>query len=382
MTLEERVLAWLGIIVLIVGLVFQVIGWLGVTPAFLIPYASNVVYSLLLLGAITIALLVGRRTKSQTPSIAPIETREGAPHKLLEFSESNAELMVKTFLPDLSHLTIHYSQRTDTAEHASQPYYVVNARTNQAYWVREEVRELNRRGLIQAVTHSGKDDLLDYLKQNGINLNPHYSQPYELMTTYSGQTQTNGLAVYTRTEIEQELPFDSFISQVKRGGELMILARTFHKGSSKTGTIKRLIREQGVTVTIVMLADAESVEWHKQLMILEADFKRPMLHSDMQRAFVALCQLRRDLSDDEKTRLIVLGYEKPPFLSLIVIDPKGDGIMQIGNYMSGTDPGSRVQVVLSKKSNKDVFDQYWDEYISICEESSVIDLERAAGEFL
>jgi hypothetical protein len=196
-------------------------------------------------------------------------------------------------------------------------------------------------------------------------------------------TQTTMLQVFTRAEIEQKLPFDSFVSQVKRGGELMFLARAFHYGSSKTETIKRLIREQGVTVTILMLGEAESVEWHGQLMELEHVFERPMLYSDMQRTFVALCKLRRELSDEEKPRLIVMGYERTPLLSLIVIDPKTeDAIMQIGNYASGTDPACRLQIVLSKKTRKDVFDRYWDEYISIGRDASPIDVERIGEEFL
>jgi hypothetical protein len=195
--------------------------------------------------------------------------------------------------------------------------------------------------------------------------------------------QTTMLQVFTRAEIEQKLPFDSFVSQVKRDGELVFLARAFHYGSSKTETIKRLIREQRATVTILMLDEAEDVEWNRQLTELEGVFERPMLYSDMQRTFVALCQLRRELSDEEKPRLNVMGYERTPLLSLIVIDPKTeDAIMQIGNYASGTDPACRLQIVLSRKTRKDVFDRYWDEYLSIGRDASPIDLERIGEEFL
>jgi len=64
---EERLLAWTGVILFILSVSLQSVEWLGITPAFLIPYTSNLVYLMVLVGAIVIALFVGRRTKrSQT----------------------------------------------------------------------------------------------------------------------------------------------------------------------------------------------------------------------------------------------------------------------------------------------------------------------------
>ena len=197
--------------------------------------------------------------------------------------------------------------------------------------------------------------------------------------------QKNGLEVYTRAEIEQKLPFESFVSQVKRGGELVILAATFVLvGPSKTETIRRLIQEQGVTVTILVLKPLRDQKGLDRIVKLMSDLKRQFLVSDIERTFVALCQLRRELAESEKERFVIRVYDRVPFLSLIVIDPNTeDAVMQIGNYLQGTDPSTRLQIVLSKKGRKDIFDRYWAEYLSIRDEwSSPLDCKEIEQEFL
>jgi hypothetical protein len=73
LTIEERVLAWLGILLFVLSVSFQAMDWLSVTPAFLVPYITNVVYVFVLVGAVAISALVGRRTK-KPQTVQGIET--------------------------------------------------------------------------------------------------------------------------------------------------------------------------------------------------------------------------------------------------------------------------------------------------------------------
>jgi hypothetical protein len=98
--------------------------------------------------------------------------------------QSDVELTMKALnIGSLAHLTIHYSERTDEARKPTVPYYVVNNNTKQAYWVREELRELNKRKLIQGATHFGKEELIKYLGEHGIRINDRYSKGSELLPT-------------------------------------------------------------------------------------------------------------------------------------------------------------------------------------------------------
>lgn len=187
---RKRVSLGLGLVLVILipagliiaTIVLQWLGWIDVFTNFTEIWLFFVVLPLLTL----VAGLIGHGLKKPASKILlgeqvakPTESRR-AVYGLHTFSESNAELIVRVTVADLSHLTVHYSERTDTPEHPTRPYYVVNSHTKQAYWVREEVRELDRRGAIQDVTHLGKDDLLRRLDENGIHLNPRYSEKYEL----------------------------------------------------------------------------------------------------------------------------------------------------------------------------------------------------------
>lgn len=73
--------------------------------------------------------------------------------------------------PKFSHLTIHYSRKTDNPNTKSpaRPRYVTNNRTNQAYWV-STLTDSNRHA-INWHTHHNKEALLDYFNKNGIHVN-------------------------------------------------------------------------------------------------------------------------------------------------------------------------------------------------------------------
>jgi hypothetical protein len=214
-----------------------------------------------------------------------------------------------------------------------------------------------------------------------------------LMVTVIG----SGLEVYTRAEVEEKYPFDRFVSQVKHGGELVIMVGAFSVLRYKTDTIKRLITEKNVTVTILLLAptikktvpafvpsikkvlDAEIDIIYQ----IERDFKWQNLIADIQQTLILLCKLRIELKE-LKNHLIVRAYDRTPTLSMIVIDPNTEGaIMQVGTLLSGTDASARFQIILSKKTKPEVFGKYWDEYLLIRDKHShTIDYKQIEGEFL
>jgi hypothetical protein len=190
---------------------------------------------------------------------------------------------------------------------------------------------------------------------------------------------SQGLEIYTRTEIEQKFPFEPFISQVKRGGELVFVAATFAIGRGKTETIKRLIREQNVTVALLLLAPFP--EGHGTAEI-ESAFKWEGLTVEIYQTLILLCKLRIELGE-LKDRLIIRTYDRVPILSLIAIDPSTeDAVMQVGNYLSGTDGSAQFQIIIHKKARKDLFDRYWNEYLLIREYSRLLDYKAIEREFL
>ncbi len=218
------------------------------------------------------------------------------------------------------------------------------------------------------------------------------------------QARPTGLEVYTRTDFEQKYPFKRFLSQVKQGGELVMLVGAFSKQRYDDDTIKRLITEKNATVTILLLAPTITktvpaivptikgvvdgrIDFAPEI---EKDFEREGLIADIQQTLKLLCKLRRDLKDvgenhkDLRSRLIIRTYDRTPILSMIVIDPNTEGaIMQVGTYLSGTDPSFRFQILLSKKDEEEVFEKYWAEYKLIEKEHShEINYKKIEDEFL
>ena len=81
-------------------------------------------------------------------------------------------------IPDLSHLNIRYSRRKDTADKKPHsPYFIINTKTEKAYWVQTELLVLNKRNIIKSNTHENEAELRKYLKDNKITLienNPNF----------------------------------------------------------------------------------------------------------------------------------------------------------------------------------------------------------------
>jgi hypothetical protein len=76
--------------------------------------------------------------------------------------------------PSLLHLTIHYSRRSDTADHPTRPYYIVNANAKSAFWVPDYMNAAARQGRIQGVRHDGENTLREYLRKEKISPSEGY----------------------------------------------------------------------------------------------------------------------------------------------------------------------------------------------------------------
>jgi hypothetical protein len=175
--------------------------------------------------------------------------------------------------------------------------------------------------------------------------------------------QRVGLEVYTRAEVEEQFPFEPFVSQVKHGGELVMMVAAFAARRYKTDAIKRLITEKNVTVTILLLAPFRVGNRTDEI---EREFNWQGLTVEIEQTLVVLCKLRKELKE-LKDRLIIRTYDRTPILSLIVVDPNTeDAIMQVGSYLSGTDPSARFVTMVSKRTSQDVFKKYWAEYLYMC----------------
>jgi hypothetical protein len=210
--------------------------------------------------------------------------------------------------------------------------------------------------------------------QSGGIVTPRGGEP--LIVTVVG----SGLEVYTRAEVEEKFPFERFVSRAKRGGELVFVAVTFAMGRGKTDTIKRLIRERNVTVSFLLLAPFSSSGLGTAK--IESDFEWEGLTAEIQQTLIVLCRLRMELGE-LKDHLTIRTYDRAPTLSLIAIDPNSeDAVMQVGNYLAGTDASARFQIMISKKTRKDLFVRYWDEYHLIRESSQVLDYKAIEREFL
>lgn len=77
------------------------------------------------------------------------------------------------FNPKYSHLTVHYSSRTDMPNkpNPSRPRYIVNNKTKEAYWTSTPIDKLLDKGEIQWHTHDNVESLKKYLSENNIHIN-------------------------------------------------------------------------------------------------------------------------------------------------------------------------------------------------------------------
>jgi hypothetical protein len=151
---EERVLAWLGIIFIIVSLSFQILEWAGVTPSFLVPYLAAIVLGFAVVGLICITIIAFFVWIKR-------HIRHDARFK---------------------HLTVHYSSRKDSPKvmEPNSPRFIVNGDTKQAYWVSDLIEPYVRQNKIDWFTHDNLHELRVHFKKQNINENKRKPYPHEL----------------------------------------------------------------------------------------------------------------------------------------------------------------------------------------------------------
>ena len=90
--------------------------------------------------------------------------------------------VLTTIEPRFAHLTIHYSQITDTPDtpNPARPRYVANTTTNEAYWVSDLLEPYIRQRKISWHAHDGSEALKTHFKKNRIHPNEHDPKPEDL----------------------------------------------------------------------------------------------------------------------------------------------------------------------------------------------------------
>ena len=97
--------------------------------------------------------------------------RRGQPYRAIE--HLNAMVQFR-------HLHVHRAQAWVSADYPELAYYVVNTRTNRAFWVQDELRELVKGEIIRRTKYENREELTRYFEQNHIVLENRYGTLEEL----------------------------------------------------------------------------------------------------------------------------------------------------------------------------------------------------------
>jgi hypothetical protein len=242
---EERILAWLGVVFLIVGIVFQAFSWFSITPSFLAPYSSYIVLGFALVGVILLAFLIGQRTKKIQPK--------------------------KT--PDISEGVTFYACRDDLPK------------------------------------------------------------------------------------------LGEFLSQAKQ--EIWFMGVSNEKVIVQTADAFKKALERGVAVKFLFLNPESTLIKRWDAAMIPAT--KQAIVSTLER----LCDLRRKFPKAEKEKCETLLYDVIPFNTFIVLDPMTDEAkIQVELYLYKTGPELRPSIIISKKEQKALFNNYWKSFQFVLKENS------------
>lgn len=97
--------------------------------------------------------------------------RRGQPYRAVERLNAMAKF---------SHLYIHWAQPWLDADYPGLAYYVVNTRTNRAFWVQDILWELVKGGILRGTKHESREELIRYFEQNHITLEEKYGSLEDL----------------------------------------------------------------------------------------------------------------------------------------------------------------------------------------------------------
>ena len=170
------------------------------------------------------------------------------------------------------------------------------------------------------------------------------------------------LLTYTREQLIAELPFDRLLARAKQ--EIVFVAASLEHVATKTDLLTRLIRQNNdLTVTCVLLNPE-----NKQLIEVLEKKGWAGLKNACESSLKRLCALKTRLGGEERKRLRIMTYDVEPPFTMVILDPRtNNGHMELGSYISGIDPSSRIMNVFTKKGMKELFEKYWDEYKAFCE---------------
>lgn len=92
------------------------------------------------------------------------------------------EKKLTSISPKFAHLTVHYSQRTDTPDtsNPARPRFVADAKRNKAYWVSDLIEPHVRQREICWVSHDGERVLIDYFQKLNIECIERNPLPEEI----------------------------------------------------------------------------------------------------------------------------------------------------------------------------------------------------------
>lgn len=183
MTPEQQVIAWVGFVAVVMGVIFQGLQFFGVKPSlFVLSYSEIALGFVIGGGALIVLFLILRAATNRRLAKYIVQLKGVTPSANggTQPSRSEEELITLSIIPSLAHLTIHFAHRNATPTNPNVKCFVVNTSTNQAYWVTEYLLELSKRGRILWVAHDGEADTVRYLAAAGIAVNYAYPKNWEL----------------------------------------------------------------------------------------------------------------------------------------------------------------------------------------------------------
>lgn len=173
-----------GILAIINDYIIPHIAFLSAIP----PYGEWAILGFLVLITI-IFVLIFNRTKS----------RQSNDQKK---KPTTSDSLLNNIDPQLWYIEIYYSDKRDSPDtkEPKRPYYVVNRKSNQAYWVSDLIYKHVQQHKFCYFTYDNETKLKAYLKSQGITINDRAPSDEELRLWF----RTDG-SLYVMSEMPQEL---------------------------------------------------------------------------------------------------------------------------------------------------------------------------------
>lgn len=282
-----------------------------------------------------------------------------------------------TIDPIFQNLEVHYSQKTDTPDtkKPAKPYYIVNKKTKQAYWVSDLIIPYVKSKKIQYDSHDGEKALKTSFKEAKYHINPVNPSPNELglelmedgsLVSKDSFQVSKGLYFYSS---RYETPsIVNFVSQAKNsihffGQSLEKLARQ-HVGIIETAI------NRGVRVQFWILNPNSNLvdDWDKIMFDDTADAVNNSLRT--------LCQKKKEFDEIKKNQLKIGTYDFVPLNSMIALDAETEDAKLLVEFpFYKLDVDKRPSILVCKKDRKELFDKLWESYKLVFSQSKEYDCQ-------